>query len=227
MAVTATPRLYDSWEVAAALRSAAAGADLVVMATRGRGPLGRLWHGSVTHDLVRHVRTPVLLVRGCEVRPTLGGEPAVRRVLVAFDGAPEAEHVVGPAADLATVLGAEVTLLGALPFRYANGPGLAAYRAGRSPRPTDPRLPRAVYEALKSWADRLAARGLGVETRVVFDDRSVAAVVRDFARRRPADLIALTGRRPGGLVRRLFGSTADRVVRRASVPVLVSCPDKD
>jgi nucleotide-binding universal stress UspA family protein len=122
-------------------------------------------------------------------------------------------------------MGAKVTLLGTLPFRYYGGPGLAAYRAGALPQPMDPCLPWVVYEAFERFAERLAARGIKVETRVVFDDRTAAAAILAFARRRPADLIALTEQR-GGLMRFLFGSTVDRVIRGASVPVLVADPNK-
>ena len=38
-------------------------ADLVVMATHGRGPLSRAWLGSVADAFVRRPRRPVLLVR--------------------------------------------------------------------------------------------------------------------------------------------------------------------
>jgi nucleotide-binding universal stress UspA family protein len=36
--------------------------DLIVMATHARGALGRLVHGSVTDDVVRHTTVPVLTV---------------------------------------------------------------------------------------------------------------------------------------------------------------------
>jgi nucleotide-binding universal stress UspA family protein len=224
-AVTAEPHLYDGWDVGETLRSATIDADLVVMANRGRGRLGRLWHGSVADDFVQRSLSPVLLVRGGEGPPDPGFEPAVRRVLLPLDGTPENDHVVRPAAALAAVMGAEVTLLGTPPLQYYGGPRLAAYRAGGLPRPTDPGLPAMMCDALERCAARLTARGLAVEMRAVSDDRSVAAVVLDFARRRPADLIALTQRR-GGLMRFLFGSTADRVIRGAAVPVLVADPNE-
>src|SRR5258708_4823466 len=40
-------------EAATALNARAADADLVVMTTHGRGPLGRLWLGSVADELIR------------------------------------------------------------------------------------------------------------------------------------------------------------------------------
>src|SRR5512140_1097579 len=40
--------------------------DLLVMTTHGRGPLGRLWLGSVADTLVRRAGKPVLLIRAHE-----------------------------------------------------------------------------------------------------------------------------------------------------------------
>ena len=42
-------------------------ADLIVMTTHGRGPLERLWLGSVADDLLRNPGPPLLLVRPTEV----------------------------------------------------------------------------------------------------------------------------------------------------------------
>jgi nucleotide-binding universal stress UspA family protein len=89
----------------------------------------------------------------------------------------------------------------------------------------DPQRPQVAHDVLARCAERLRSQGLEVETRVVFDDRPAASVILDVARRRPADLIALTTRRRGALMRFLFGSTANRVIRGAAVPVLVSCPN--
>lgn len=43
--------------------SAAVDADLIVMATRGRGGLERWWHGSIAQDVVQRALRPVILVR--------------------------------------------------------------------------------------------------------------------------------------------------------------------
>jgi nucleotide-binding universal stress UspA family protein len=222
-AVAATPLLYEGRDVAAALRSAAADADLVVMATHGRGPLARFVSGSVAHALLRYPRPPVLLVRGREAPPPLGDEPAVRRVLVPLDGTADAEHVLGPAVALGTLLGADYTLLRVSSLRPLIG--FDRYQAGGLPRPEDRQRLGEARDGLARCAERLEAQGLEVETRVVFDDRPAASAILDFARTRPADLIALTTRRRGALLRLLRGGTADRVVRGASAPVLVSCPN--
>lgn len=43
--------------------AAAEGADLIVVGTHGRGPVGRLFLGSVSDYVVRHARCPVMVVR--------------------------------------------------------------------------------------------------------------------------------------------------------------------
>jgi nucleotide-binding universal stress UspA family protein len=71
-----------------------AGADLVVMATHGRGPLSRFWLGSVADELVRRLPTPLLLVRPGETAPDLAHPPAVRHVLIPLDGSAQAEGIL-------------------------------------------------------------------------------------------------------------------------------------
>ena len=39
-------------------------ADLVVMATHGRGALGRFWSGSAAHAILQQISVPLILVRG-------------------------------------------------------------------------------------------------------------------------------------------------------------------
>jgi nucleotide-binding universal stress UspA family protein len=77
-----TTVLLDGADVAGAVCEAAAGADLVVMATRGRGPWARLWHGSVAADVARRSRVPVLQVRGGEDPPDFTGGCLPRHILV-------------------------------------------------------------------------------------------------------------------------------------------------
>jgi nucleotide-binding universal stress UspA family protein len=53
-------------EIVAAARET--GADLIAMSTHGRGGLGRLVFGSVAQAVLRHVDTPVLLMRATEAQ---------------------------------------------------------------------------------------------------------------------------------------------------------------
>jgi nucleotide-binding universal stress UspA family protein len=79
--------------------------DLIAMGTHGRTGLDRLQMGSVAEEVVRTSRVPVLLAR-----------PHVRvgswdRILVALDGTPGAEEVLGDVARLARALQAQVHLV--------------------------------------------------------------------------------------------------------------------
>jgi len=68
-------------------------------------------------------------------------------------------------------------------------------------------------------AGRLGASGVSVETHVA-DEDPVHAIL-DAAIRFKADLIVMSTHGRGGLGRMLYGSVADQILRRASVPVLV------
>src|SRR5207247_1387570 len=91
------------------------GIDLAVMATHGRGALGRFWLGSVADEMLRHVNVPLLLVRPAEGAADLSHEPPLGRAIVALDGTPLAEQVLEPATSLAALMpDACVTLMQAI-----------------------------------------------------------------------------------------------------------------
>ena len=74
------------------------GADFIVMAARRRGWWSRVWHGSVSAEVARRSRAPVLLVPAGDGPPDLKAEPPLGRVLVPLDGSARAERALGPAA---------------------------------------------------------------------------------------------------------------------------------
>jgi nucleotide-binding universal stress UspA family protein len=81
------------------------GFDLIAMGTHGRKGLDRIRMGSVAEEVVRTSRVPVLLAR-----------PDVRvgswdTILVALDGSPGAEEVLGDVAQLALAVRADVHLV--------------------------------------------------------------------------------------------------------------------
>ena len=79
-------------------------ADLVVMATHGRGALGRFWLGSVADEMIRHGPAALLLVRPQEEVADLSHEPDLGRVLIALDGTPLSEQILEPAVQLAGLM---------------------------------------------------------------------------------------------------------------------------
>lgn len=220
--VAVTPSLLEGDAVADALCDAAGdGADLVVMATHGRGPVGRAWWGSVADALSRRAPVPVLLVRGHDAPADLTGAPAVRHVLIPLDGSAFAERVLEPALALGALHGADHTLLRVartLPD-YAVG-----YPAGGVLRPLVDRRHAETWGYLRDVTERAGGRKARVRPCLVHDDQPTAAAILRYARDHDVDLIALATHGRHGLDRLVRGSVTDRVVRGASVPVLVYRP---
>jgi len=211
----AVDRLYD--------HALAASADLVVMTTHGYGMLARAWMGSVADKLVRHLPTPVLLVRPhAEALDLLEvvHERGFEHVLIPLDGSALAEEILEPALALGTLMEAEYTLMEAIEapvLGYAPSPQVA----GLDERALE-RWRAEARAYLERVAGRMRARGLVVRTRVTSAPPALAII--DAARKHTADLIALSTHGRGGLARLLLGSVADTVVRGAGVPVLLQRP---
>lgn len=223
--VPVTPVFLEGREVADSLCEAtSAGTDLVVMARHGRGPLGRLWFGSVADVLMRRLSVPLLFVRGYNTPADLTGDPLVRHVLIPLDGSGFAEQVLEPAIALGSLGGADHTLLRAIPSvtDYSLG-----YPGPGSQRPLADSQQAEAWDYLRRTAERLGGRTFRIHPRVVHDEQPVAKAILHYARTHEADLIALATRGRGGLARLFQGGVADRVVRGASVPVMVFRPDAE
>jgi nucleotide-binding universal stress UspA family protein len=195
-------------------------ADLVVMATHGRGTLSRAWLGSVADYLLRHLHVPMLLVRPDDSAQVYGGT-RLERVLVPLDTSTTSEEALGPTLAVMDP-GATVTLVHVVePVLGTAEPSLPF------PMPMDPKLLgelRALAQArLDRVAEGLRARGVTVVTRVL-TGVGPPAVLLDEAVSGQYDLIAMTTHGQGGLRRFLVGSVADKIVRAAPCPVLVLRP---
>lgn len=196
--------------------------DLVVLTTHGRGLLSRFWIGSVADRLVRQLEQPVLLVRPQSSR----GAPSpamIRRVMIPLDGSQLAAAMVEPAAQFAGLLGADLTLFRAVvvpPPVWLPVPGVILPEDdAETPRKLELEARRYLHQT----AQPLRARGLSVDTAVDVASDAVAAIVAQ-AERQGADLIALATHGYGGATRLLLGSVADKLLRTATVPLLVWRP---
>jgi nucleotide-binding universal stress UspA family protein len=221
--VRVVTRLLDGPVAESIANYARAGAiDLVVLTTHGRGLLSRFWIGSVADRLVRQLEQPMLLVRPQASR----GVPSaamLRRVLIPLDGSPLAASVLGPAIHFGELLGAQFTLFRAVvlpPPVWLPFPGVAIPPQATS-APTAAQLEATRY--LDDIAHGLRLRGLEVQAAVEVTDDPVAAIAA-HAERHAADLIALATHGYGGATRFLLGSVADKLLRTATVPLLVWRP---
>jgi nucleotide-binding universal stress UspA family protein len=199
-------------------------ADLVVMTTHGRGPVERVWLGSVADHLIRNLEVPVLLVRPHEGELTFQAPLATGRILVPLDGSSLAEAVLAPAAALARLLDLELVLLQVLPPLMMNIPPMGPPSIGFYEQAMT-LIRSEAEEYLQAVAKRREQEGLDVSTRVVLGP-SVAGMILEMARDQRVGLVAIATRGQGGIRRLALGSVADKVVRAAEVPVLVIRPAK-
>ncbi|GIW81721.1 MAG: universal stress protein UspA [Gemmatales bacterium] len=204
--------------------------DLVVMTTHGRGPIARFWLGSVADELVRRLTVPMLLVRPQEGEVTFQSLPEWKRILIPLDGSDFAEQISNPAVDLGKLFGAEYVLLRVvkpiLPSQFA----FQGSFAGEAVQLSMDRIEQYQKEAaeaarqyLKNVAEQIEKQAVKVEMVVAFGEHP-ATVILEECKDRNCDLIAIQTHGRRGLSRLFLGSVADKVIRGASVPVLVRRP---
>lgn len=197
------------------------GADLVVMTTHGRGGVRRAWLGSVADQLIRTVEVPVLLVRS-EGKDSTAGSFNPVEMLVPLDGSPLAEAALQPAAALARLWDAEISLVQIVqPVILAIDPALplpSAYDEQLTIMQRD-----AAQDYLRDIAERLREQGVKASGVAVLGG-GTAATLLELARPERVGLIAMATHGRGGVRRIVLGSVADKLVRAAAVPVLVVRP---
>jgi nucleotide-binding universal stress UspA family protein len=185
---------------------------LIAMATRGRTGVSRLLLGSVASEVVKKSQLPVLLVRP----DVAGAARPVRKILLAVEGTEASHDLLETVKSLAGSTKAEIILFHAV--APVNDP---------SPQwnPGTPLSIRTTPEhRLQELADRLEEQGYVAWPLV--KGGPAADTILGEARRLEVDLVALATHGRSGLDRIFEGSTAEGVLRRAGVPVLLQKPLK-
>jgi nucleotide-binding universal stress UspA family protein len=205
--------------------------EQVVMATHGRGAMGRWWLGAVADELARTMPRPVVLIRPEEDGKTdLGRKVELNSIVVALDGTPLAEQVIEPAIRLGEPFGAALALVRVcspvLRSSYlpegTTFPGLLQSHLEEMTA-MQRKAEQECREYLNKVAANLAERGLCVSTHVPVEEEPADGILA-VAKERRADLIAMETHGRRGLSRLFMGSVADRVVRGGGVPVLLNRP---
>jgi nucleotide-binding universal stress UspA family protein len=204
--------------------------DLIVMTTHGHGPLARFWLGSAADELVRHAPVPILLVRPQEASSastTSSPESILRKFLISLDGSSLSETILEKVAPLARLMDGEVFLVRVIEPVIIGNLGI--------PEPTTGTVAPSVMEKLETWHEQrrqeamaylekiaatLRSSGVTVRTSVVSDEQPAVAILNE-AKSQEADIIAIETHGRSGLSRFFLGSIADKVIRGATIPVLV------
>jgi nucleotide-binding universal stress UspA family protein len=203
-------------------------ADVVVMATHGRGPLGRFWLGSMADELVRDLPMPLLLVHPKKGAPDLAEDVRFEHILVPLDGTAVAERMLEPAGQFAALHGADLTLLRVvapvypmmLPTEPAPLGGMASDLLDHIEE-IQAQLKKDAGTYLDAVAQRVQRKGLEVRTMVTVEEAPSSAILEQA--HKPIDLVAMETHGRHGLSRLLMGSIADKVIRGTTIPALVHC----
>ncbi|WP_135822139.1 universal stress protein [Halostella litorea] len=185
------------------------GVDLVAMGTHGRTGVERYVAGSVTERVVRLSDVPVLTAQALDG----GGFEGYDDVLVPTDGSPHAERAAEHGIAIAQAADARVHALNVVDFGK-----VAATSNLEAPAELLDRLRDEGEEEAEAVAQR--ARDAGVDAVTAVVEGTPSRDVLEYAEDRGVDLIAMGTAGRTGLNRILLGSTAERTVRRAAVPVL-------
>ena len=207
-------------------RARTVGADLIVMTSHGRTGFSRAWLGSVADGVVRESTIPVLIERPVEGRRWRNTATLpFHRMLIPLDGSALSAAVLQPAIDLCRWMDARPILTRVvLPVTIdVTDAGVPLY----PPQIVDPEVTRHYVNKAQddlteiSLALEADAR-IAAETEVAVGE-NVAATLIDVAKRRRADIIAMSTHSRGPS-RLLLGSVTDKVLRGTSLPILVLHP---
>jgi nucleotide-binding universal stress UspA family protein len=190
--------------------------DLVVMGSRGRSYFERVLLGSVTERLLRKLHVPILTVSHLNPEKEIHepGTVPLRRIVYATDLTEGSEVGLGFSVRLARGLDAHLTVVHVV---HADD---VAFRGLETAF-----LPDYAAEARAQAAERmgrmvsLISDG-GVPVSTVLADGVPYEAINNVAEKDNADLIVINLQGKGRLERALLGTTAERVIRTATVPVL-------
>jgi nucleotide-binding universal stress UspA family protein len=199
--------------------------ELAVIATHGWGGLSRAWLGSTTDLFIRKLNLPLLTIRPPgEGLPTTGEHGPIEHLLVPLDGSELAESILAAAVSLGGP-DARYTLIQVIPAPVPNDPVSVSFVLTVDQTTIEAERTRALAY-LDGVAKALAERVRRVDSVVVLEPDPVGSIL-DFADRNEVDLIAVATHGRGGLRRTALGSVADKILRTAGVPVLVSRPHRE
>jgi len=183
-------------------------ADLIVIASTHRGPIGRVLPGSVGERVLDGAPCAVAIAPRGYGADRSDGRSKLRRIVVGYDGSRESVAALADAVAIAADLDATIVLVGVVEMRF----DLAGF-----PRPANvdeiARIERTLARGRASLSPDIA-----VETAEVHGIASevITALARD------ADLLAIGSRGSYGPVRRIFlGSVAAKVARMAPCPTVI------
>lgn len=199
------------------------GAEMIVMASHGRGALGRLIYGSVADRVGRASPIPVMVVRARQLEP---GPVGITRLVVPLDGSERAESALPVATTISRRLGTPILLIRVVDPADLMPPAVGIGEA----------IPFEIYDEaeeeleqearryLDTMAQKLRELGLPVATRVLMGPPASAIEEATHL----GDVLVIASHERTGVMRWLLGSVAEKLTREDESPVILvpaSVPD--
>lgn len=188
---------------------ASSGAFAVVMGARGRGAVASALLGSVSAQVCRHARCPVVVVKDVEdpQRPREG-------VVVGIDGSPQSDAALAFAFEEADSRRSALDVVHAWSFEHLAPEGVLAEALTKQYQ-SEPEHRRMVDDVLAPWRDKYP----DVEIRPkVVHALTVPALLEASD---GAHLLVVGSRGHGGFAGLLLGSVSRNLLQRAGCPVAV------
>ncbi len=190
-------------------------ADLMVFGSHGHSVLGRLFFGSVSHNVIHHAPCSVRIARGSHKEAS-----APIRLIVGVDGSPHAEAALNAIAARAWPPGSEARIVSAYHLQNQSVEPLAYHENA------DAQLAEwiaAAHKSAETIAAGAAARLLptGLQTSIAVKEASPKQLLLDEAESWKADCIFVGARGLSDFKRLLLGSVSTAVVTRAHCSVEV------
>lgn len=141
-----------------------------------------------------------------------------KEILVPLDGSTLAETALPHATEIAKTFGGHITLLFVVePIALYTQPGVIA------PMISPPIDDTQDIDNAKKYLDQIVRRVTmdGADSAYVVREGDPASEICDYASTQKVDLIVMSTHGRTGLQRWVYGSVADRVLREASVPILL------
>ena len=185
------------------------GVGLVVIGSRGLGPVKRLVTGSVSEGVVHLAPCPTLVVRGGE------GSWPPSRLIIGDDASEEARRAGELAAHIGKLFDTRTLLVRVYP-------SVTVFKARRIShvRASEELLKKGERSLEKRAAELESILGTRPEVRVASGD--AAAVIQEVAEEGGEPTLVAVGRRGLGAVRHLaLGSVSSDILRAVSGPVLI------
>lgn len=189
-------------------------ADFILVNTHARKGLSRFWMGSFAETLMHHSSVPVLFLN-----PTFKAPKNIKTVFCPTSISASAKKGLFKAAEFASSIGAELLIYNNIEYFVAT-PGLSFTETMVFTGNVEKDI-KSRKKTLDKWAQEIKARfKVNVKTMVDDADVRVSDGITRVSKKIPNCMIAMEAQ-TGPVMSILVGSTTRKVVREASVPVLV------